>query len=126
MANIPTPMKNIPPVDKITYIGAGYDGDSAEVKIEPTSDKLFLLAEGEIWDTNNVSHSAEFSSLTQYNYYKNGGSRVKYISGSSSQWWIRSPHPSTINACRSVSASGQKNGGTILSDPKGVSFGFCV
>ena len=62
--------------------------------VTATQDKVFLLAEFEIFGTRSYANSYEQNSQAQYDYYKNGGSKVMYKDTSTSTaviWWERSP-----------------------------------
>ena len=52
---------------------------------------MFLPAEKEVFGTRIYSLTTEADALTQFAYYKNGGSKIKSLSGSEdSWWWLRS------------------------------------
>ena len=55
-----------------------------------SDDYMFLPAEKEVFGTRSHSITAEADALTQFAYYKNGGSKIKNISGSAVYWWLRS------------------------------------
>lgn len=55
-----------------------------------SDDYLFLPAEKEVFGTRTWSPAAEANALTQFAYYKNGGSKIKRLSGSVVYWWLRS------------------------------------
>ena len=57
-----------------------------------SDDYMFLPAEKEVFGTCTYSPEAEANALTQFAYYKNGGSKIKSLPGSSSpnHWWVRS------------------------------------
>lgn len=72
-------------------------------------DYLPLLAEFEIFGTRSSANSAEQNYQAQYQYYKNGNSKVKYRHSSTSStayWWERSPYCNDSNAFCSVSTYG--------------------
>ena len=89
--------------------------------INTTADKLFLLSEIEIFGSVSYSKSGEG---TQYDYYKEGNSKVKNYNGGALTWWERSPHGSNstyfCNVYRSGDADYDGSGYEI-----GVAFGFC-
>lgn len=63
--------------------------------VTTTIDFLPLLAEFEIHGARTCANSAEKNNQTQYAYFKNGNSKVKYRHDSQSSmmvWWSRSPH----------------------------------
>lgn len=89
--------------------------------IVTTSDKLFLLAEMEVFGTDTYSSSQEG---TQYEYYSLGNSRVKRVNGSASTWGLRSPWKKSTSVYVQVSASGSVD--TLSANrTRGVSFAFC-
>ena len=70
---------------KVPYVN--YDNQST---ILYSDDYMFLPAEEEVSGYSTVAPVAEGNALTQFAYYKNGGSIIKYFSGSASNWWFRS------------------------------------
>lgn len=65
-----------------------------------SDDYMFLPAEKEVFGTRTYSPQAEANALTQFAYYKNGGNKIKRLSGSVVQWWPRSvKYGSSINFC---------------------------
>ena len=70
-----------------------------------SDDYLFLPAEKEVFGTRSYSPPTEANALTQFAYYKNGGSKIKSLSGSAVIWWLRSVHYSSSAFC-AVSPSG--------------------
>ena len=86
-----------------------------------TVDTLFLLSEYEIFGTNE--YSSVYNEGVQYDYYKNGGSKVKKVSGVAQMWWERSD--CNIGSCYcAVNAVGERSYDTSTSK-SGVSFAFC-
>ena len=55
-----------------------------------SNDYMFLPAEKEVFGNRTYSIQAEANALTQFAYYKNGGSKIKSLSGSVFWWWLRS------------------------------------
>ena len=55
-----------------------------------SDDYMFLPAETEVFGTRTYSSLVEENELTQFAYYKNGGSKIKSLSGSAVIWWLRS------------------------------------
>lgn len=55
-----------------------------------SDDYLFLPAEKEVFGTRTYSIAAEADALTQFAYYKNGGSTIRSLSGKAVWWWLRS------------------------------------
>lgn len=92
-------------------------GSNSASSITGTLDYLPLLAEYEVHGTRTYANSAEQNNQTQYAYYKNGNSRVKYKHYSTSSavgWWVRSPYyTGSYFFC-----SAFNNGGASSSDSK--------
>ena len=72
----------IKPVNKLTSAG------SQSTTIVTTEDTLFPFSEVEVFGTTTHSASGEGS---QYAYFKNGGSKIKYVGGTAVPWRLRSP-----------------------------------
>lgn len=69
-------------------------GSDTASYVTGTLDYLPLLAEYEVHGDRIYANSAEQNNQTQYAYYKNGNSKVKYNHSSTSSamdWWLRSP-----------------------------------
>lgn len=66
--------------------------------VTATQDYMPLLAEFEVQGERTYANSAEQNYQTQYAYYANGNSKVKYRQtspgGSAVYWWCRSPYAS--------------------------------
>ena len=70
-------------------------GNNTASYVTKSVDYLPLLAEFEIFGTRSYANSAEQNYQQQYQYYKNGNSKVKYrhnSTGSTAYWWERSPY----------------------------------
>lgn len=70
-------------------------GSNTASYVTASVDYLPLLAEFEIFGTRSYANSAEQNYQQQYQYYKNGNSKVKYRHSSTSStayWWGRSPN----------------------------------
>ena len=68
-------------------------GNDTASYVTATTQKIFLLAEFEVHGTRYYANSAEKNYQKQYDYYKNGNSKVKYqhsSTGSACNWWLRS------------------------------------
>ena len=92
-----------------------------------SDDYLFLPAEKEVFGTRSYSPKAEANALTQFAYYKNGGSKIKSLPGSVSavHWWLRSIGYNTTNSFCIVNTSGSARNYTA-SGPNGAAPCFCV
>lgn len=82
--NLPNDCKNVVTLAKIPYYLRG--GSSMLY----ADDYLFLPAEKEVFGTRTFSPPDEASQLSQFAYYANGGSKVKYVGSSAEYWWLRS------------------------------------
>lgn len=68
-------------------------GSNTASYVTTTSDKIWLLSEFEVQGTRSYANSAEQNYQKQYDYYKNGNSKVKYkhnATTSACRWWLRS------------------------------------
>ena len=74
-----------------------------------SDDYMFLPAEKEVFGTRGYSISVEADALTQFAYYKNGGSKIKSLSGSAVLWWLRSIYRQNGSIFCDVSKQGAKN-----------------
>lgn len=83
------------------------------------ADYLSLLAEYEIYGKTEYSSEYEGDDLEQYEYYKNGNSRLKYKHSSTStaaNWWLRSPAiEQNRNFCYAPNKDTMACGGALLS-----------
>ena len=68
-------------------------GNTDSNNMSTTSDDLFLLSEYEIFGSRSYANQYESTYCKQYDYYKNGNSKVRYNhkDGSAVIWWERSP-----------------------------------
>lgn len=93
-----------------------------------SQDKLFLLAEREIFATRQFSLQAEWNALKRWQYYANNdtaAARVKKRNGSATSWWERSAMSGNSYSFCIVPASGSaSNGNAGFSG--GVSPAFCI
>ena len=71
-----------------------------------SDDYMFLPAEKEVFGTRTYSPAAEANALTQFAYYKNGGSKIKNLSGVGVGWWLRSTEFSHSSSFCRVNTSG--------------------
>lgn len=73
-------------------------GSNTASYVTATSDKIWLLSEMEVQGTRSYANSAEANYQKQYDYYRNGNSKVKYqhtATTSACDWWLRSVNAST-------------------------------
>lgn len=72
-------------------------GSNTASYVTATSDKIWLLSEMEVQGTRSYANSAEANYQKQYDYYRNGNSKVKYqhtATTSACHWWLRSVNAS--------------------------------
>lgn len=84
-------------------------GSNTASYVTASVDYLPLLAEFEIFGTRSYANSAEQNYQQQYQYYKNGNSKVKYRHSSTSStahWWERSPYYTGSTGFCFVNAAG--------------------
>ena len=87
-------------------------GSNTASYVTASVDYLPLLAEFEIFGTRSYANSAEQNYQQQYQYYKNGNSKVKYRHSSTSStayWWERSPYYHHSNYFCTVTTGGGAN-----------------
>jgi hypothetical protein len=97
-----------------------------------TNDKIWLLAEWEVFGTREDANSSEQNYQKQYEYFKNGGSKIFYKHNSTSiaaYWWLRSVYCGDSERCCIVYTNGsisidQSSG--ILSGSHGFAPGFMI
>ena len=83
--------------------------NTGNIELTATQDEVFLLAEYEVFGTNNYASSNEPNYLKQYSYYSAGNSKVKYRHNATSAavyWWGRSPTSEESNYFFRVGANG--------------------
>ena len=74
----------------LAQVRVPYVNHDNQITILYADDYMFLPAEKEVYGTKYDSFEAEANALTQFAYYKNGGSKIKSLSGSKVDWWLRS------------------------------------
>ena len=68
-------------------------GQWAASSVTSTTDDIYLAAEFEVFGKRTLANSAEQNYQTQFTYYKNGNSKIKYRhmkTSSAATWWMRS------------------------------------
>lgn len=84
-------------------------GSSAASYVTATANNIWLLSEFEVHGTRNYANSAEQNYQKQYDYYKNGNSKVKYKHDATTTaciWCLRSARASEDSAFCYVNATG--------------------
>ena len=87
-------------------------GSNTASYVTATSDKIWLLSEMEVQGTRSYANSAEANYQKQYDYYRNGNSKVKYqhtATTSACYWWLRSVYASYTNSFCIVYTGGSAN-----------------
>lgn len=122
-STMPTLKNGMP--STLAQVKVPYVDNNNESILLYSDDYLFLPAEKEVFGTRFVSPTTEADALTQFAYYKNGGSTIKRPFGSEVYWWLRSTpyYAGSGNFC-SVNNGGAWN--TNADYPAGVAPCFCV
>ena len=127
MAAFPADLRAVMrPATKYTD-NTGGGGDTASY-VTATQDYMPLLAEFEVQGARKYANSTEQNYQTQYAYYANGNSKVKYrqtSTGSAASWWCRSPRASYSSHFCIVHTDGSANYG-IATYSRGVSPAFFI
>lgn len=105
---------------KVPYVD--YDNQNT---ILYSDDYMFLPAEKEVFGIGDYSPKIEANALTQFAYYKNGGSKIKSRAGSAVFWWLRSVYYNNSYYFCFVDTSGYANYNNA-SYTRGAAPCFCV
>lgn len=111
MAALPSDLRAVMKPMNIYTDNTGGGSNTASY-VTKSVDYLPLLAEYEIFGTRSYANSAEQNYQAQYQYYKNGNSKVKYRHSSTSStayWWERSPYYNGSTTFCFVDANGSAN-----------------
>ena len=87
-------------------------GSNTASYVTATQDKIWLLSEFEVHGSRSWANSAEQNYQKQYDYYKNGNSKVKYkhnATGTACFWWLRSVGAAPSYPFCSVHTDGSAN-----------------
>ena len=127
LAALPTAWQNI--IAACTKYSDNTGGGSNTASyVTATSDKIWLLSEMEVQGARSYANSAEANYQKQYDYYKNGNSKVKYqhtATTSACYWWLRSVNAGlTYNFCIVYTVGSASNTSAYLSN--GFAPGFKV
>ncbi len=88
-------------------------GSNTASYVTSTQDKIWLLAEFEVFGTRSYANSAEQNYQKQYDYYKNGNSKIKYkhsATGTACYWWLRSVYATHTGGFGLVDTGGSSSG----------------
>lgn len=108
LAALPTEWQNVIVACTKYSDNTGGGSDTASY-VTATQDKIWLLGEFEVFGTRSGANSAEQNYQQQYDYYKNGNSKIKYKhsdTGSACYWWLRSVYASYTRYFRYVYTGG--------------------
>lgn len=111
LAALPTAWQNIIAVCTKYSDNTG-GGSNTASHVTATSDKIWLLSEMEVQGTRSYANSAEANYQKQYDYYRNGNSKVKYqhtATTSACNWWLRSVYASNTSIFCYVYTDGSAN-----------------
>ena len=105
---LPTDLRNVlKTVTKYTDNTGG--GSNSSSNVTATTETICLEAEFEVRGTRKYANSYEQNSQKQYDYYKNGNSKVRYKyndTNSAVWWWSRSPYSGDSNLFCIVNTGG--------------------
>lgn len=112
MAALPAELRALlKPITKYTD-NVGNNSASASA-VTATLDYLPLLAEFEVFGVRKYANENEKTYQAQYQYYKNGNSKIKHNHtdvSTAARWWLRSPYSTTTTTFCFVVISGSANG----------------
>ena len=127
LAALPTAWQNI--IAACTKYSDNTGGGSNTASyVTATSDKIWLLSEMEVQGTRSYANSAEANYQKQYDYYRNGNSKVKYqhtATTSACTWWLRSVYASNTFIFCLVNTDGSASSGSAYIS-RGFAPGFKV
>lgn len=126
LAALPTKWQNVI-VSCAKYSDNTGGGKNTASYVTATQDKIWLLSEFEVFGARNGANSAEQNYQKQYDYYKNGNSKVKYKhnnTGSACSWWLRSVSASGTGSFRLVYMGGYSS--TYAAISYGFAPGFII
>ena len=122
-STMPTLQEGMP--DTIAKVRVLYVDNESPNTLRFSRDYMFLPAEKEVFGTCTYSPQKEANALTQFAYYKNGGSKIKSLSGLAVEWWLRSVRYNDSHGFCFVNAFGYANA-TGASNTHGAAPCFCV
>lgn len=122
-STMPTLQSRMP--DTLAQVRVPYVDYHTSNTILYSDDYMFLPAEKEVFGSSDESPTTEANALTQFAYYKNGGSKIKSSSGSADNWWLRSVARDYENRFCNVVATGYANT-SGASGEMGTAPCFCV
>lgn len=127
LAALPADLQNIIAACAKYSDNTGGGSDTASY-VTSTSDKIWLLAEFEVFGKLYEANSAEQNYQQQYDYYKNGNSKLKYKHSDTATvctWWLRSANVTTYIHFQGANAYSTASGFNPISS-QGFAPGFKV
>lgn len=109
LSTMPMAWQNV--ISACTKYSDNTGGNNIDSYVTSTSDKIWLLSEFEVHGSRSYANGAEQNYQKQYDYYKNGNSKVRYQHSSTSStchWWLRSVYASYTTAFCIVYTSGSE------------------
>lgn len=128
MAAFPSTLRSVMRPMTVYTDNVSTDSHNTEIGVTASVDYLPLLAEYEIFGSRTNANQYEQNYQNQYDYYANGGSKIKYNSlseNSTSSWWGRSPSYNSSTPFIRVNASGNSSSAVSYSS-EGLSPIFLV
>ena len=104
-------------------------GSDTASYVTATSDKIWLLADWEVFGTRYGANSAEQNYQKRYQYYADGNSRIKYrhdATSSAAWWWLRSAHVTGTTTFRCVYTNGSASSNPAANFSGGLAPAFMV
>lgn len=128
MAALPANLRAVlKPITKYTD-NVGNKSTSASA-VTATIDYMPLMAEFEVLGTSSYANANEKTYQAQYQYYKNGNSKIKYKHSDASAaalWWLRSPYSiDAVTFCIVGSSGGAGGYGSGASNGIAPIFNIC-
>lgn len=123
---IPAELRNA--LKSVTKYTNNTGNSSSSSAITATTDYFFLLSEYEVFGNTTYSSIYEANYQQQYAYYSAGNSKVKYrhnSTGSSANWWLRSPFYTSYNTFATVMPAGTINR-SVADNSSGFAPCFCI
>ena len=94
----------IKPCTKFTDNTGG--GSELSENVTSTVDNVFLLSEFEVFGKKSFANSFEQFFQQQYDFFRNGNSKVRFADSSPCYWWLRSPQATNSTSFVRVNSSG--------------------
>ena len=98
----------------IKYTDNTGNASNTEGAVTSTSQKIWLMAEFEVFGSRTVANQYEQNLQAQYDYYKNGNSKIRYQhknQESAAEWWLRSSYNGSNVGFLHVGSTGINNCG---------------